>query len=610
MNLDKRLLRLLKFTRLPLGLTVASAILSGLTSIVQAWALARIINRVFLEKVSLQMVTELILLFVLVSLVKAALNGLSHSQGQHTAGIIKQRIRTSLNQKISKLGPLYSSGEKSGELSNTLHVGVETLNAYFSQYIPQLFLSATIPIAILIVVFPFDLLSGFVFLFTAPVIPVFMILIGQTAQSMTQKQWKSLSRMSGHFLDVLQGLSTLKVFGRSKAEAENVYRMSDQFRRMTMNVLKIAFLSALVLEMAATISTAVIAVEIGLRLMYAKMSFEPALFILILAPEFYQPLRQLGARFHAGMEGLAAAQRIFEIMEQKEPEAGETETGDREAGGRNKKIPGSLNAAQGVGQKTATQIMIIEPGEQENVTIEFEMVNYIYPGTASPALIDANLTLQPGTTTALVGHSGAGKSTLANLLLRFASGYSGNIRVNGAELNSIPPEEWRALVSWMPQKPYLFHQSVRENILLANPQATFDELVAAARKSHLHDYVQTLPQNYDTPIGEQGTRLSGGQVQRLALARAFLKDAPLLILDEPASNLDPQLDAEVQQSISELSKNRTVLLIAHRLNSVQMADQIIMLESGKILEQGSHQELLQINGHYAKLVQNYQGTEQ
>ncbi len=590
-NLDKRLLQLLKFARLPLGITVGSAIISGLSTIVQAWVLAKIINNVFLEKAGLSEISGLLLIFVLVSLFKAGMSSISHTEGQRTAGILKQKIRAALSLKITQLGPLYTAAEKSGELSNTMQVGVETLNAYFSQYIPQLFISAVIPVSILIAVFPFDMLSGFVFLFTAPIIPIFMILIGQTAQSMTHKQWKALSRMSGHFLDVLQGLMTLKIFGRSKQEAETVFTVSDQFRRTTMNVLKIAFLSALVLEMAATISTAVIAVEIGLRLMYAKMSFEPALFILILAPEFYQPMRQLGARFHAGMEGVAAAQRIFEILE--EPETGRMETGEWEAADRE------------TGEK--------ETGEWEkgngNLFIKFEEVSCSYPGASNPALNHIRMKIPPNTVTALVGKSGAGKSTIANLILRFAEPYSGSIQFAGEELRSIPKADWRALVSWMPQKPYLFHQTVAENILIARPGASFSQMEEAARRAGLHDFITELPNGYKTLIGEQGARFSGGQAQRLALARAFLKDAPLLILDEPASNLDPYLDAELQQAVSELSKKRSVLLIAHRLNSVQKADQIIVLEQGKIVEQGRHSELLSQNGYYAELLKAYRGAE-
>lgn len=581
MNLDKRLLQLLKFARLPLGITVGSAIISGLATIVQAWLLAKIINNVFLEKAGLSEVSGFLLFFILVSLFKAGMSSISHTEGQRTAGILKKKLRAALSLKITQLGPLYTVAEKSGEITNTMQVGVETLNAYFSQYIPQLFISAVIPVTILIVVFPFDMLSGFVFLFTAPIIPIFMMLIGQTAQSMTQKQWKSLSRMSGHFLDVLQGLTTLKIFGRSRQEADNVFKISDQFRRTTMNVLKIAFLSALVLEMAATISTAVIAVEIGLRLMYAKMSFEPALFILILAPEFYQPMRQLGARFHAGMEGVAAAQRIFEILE--EPETGRMETGGREAGEK----------------ETGTR----------NLFIKFEGVHYTYPGASNPALKNISMKIPPNTVTALVGKSGAGKSTIANLLLRFAENYSGSIHIGEKELSSIPKADWRTLVSWMPQKPYLFHQTVTENILIARPQSSLDEMKEAAKKAGLHDFITGLPNGYKTLIGEQGSRFSGGQAQRLALARAFLKDAPLLILDEPASNLDPYLDAELQQVISDLSKNRSVLLIAHRLKSVEKADQIIVLDKGEIAEQGRHTELLNQNGYYAKLLKAYRGAK-
>ncbi len=581
MNLDKRLLQFLKYARLPLSLTVGSAIFSGLSTIAQAWALARMITRVFLEKASLTEISGLLLIFVLVSVLKAATSALSHAQGQHTAGIIKKKLRAALSLKIARLGPLFTFGEKSGEISNTIQVGVETLNAYFSQYIPQLFVSAVIPVIILIVVFPFDMLSGFVFLLTAPIIPVFMMLIGQTAQSMTPKQWKSLSRMSGHFLDVLQGITTLKIFGRSKQEADNVFMVSEQFRHSTMNVLRIAFLSALVLEMAATISTAVIAVEIGLRLMYARMGFEPALFILILAPEFYQPMRQLGARFHAGMEGVAAAQRIFEILEAPEPQQQDMEKKKTEFGKR-----------------------------KSGVRIEFKDVCYGYPNINDFALNRISFKIPPNSVTALVGSSGAGKSTIANLLLRFAEPVSGSIDIGETELRAIPISRWRALVSWMPQKPYLFHQTVAENILAARPDASFDEMKEAALKAGLHPFINDLEEGYNTQIGEQGARFSGGQAQRLALARAFLKDAPLLILDEPAANLDPYLDAELQRTIWELSKNRTVLLIAHRLNSMLKADQIVVLDRGKIIEQGRHVELVKANGHYVKLLAAYRGAEQ
>lgn len=572
MNLDRRLLQLLARVKPELIVTILSGTIAGLLTIAQAWVLSSAINDVFLSRVPLKQVVNELLLFVVFSLVRAAAHWLSRERGGVLAGIIKIKIRNMLTRHLDALGPLYTYGEKSGELTNTMYGGVEALDAYFSAYIPQLFFSAIIPVSVLIVVFPFDLLTGFVFLVTAPIIPVFMILIGQQAKSMTEKQWKSLSRMSAHFLDALQGLTTLKIFGRSKEESKEIFRVSDQFRQKTMGVLKIAFLSALVLEMAATISTAVVAVEIGLRLMYAKMAFQPALFILILAPEFYQPMRQLGAKFHAGMDGVTAAARIYEILETPVPQFEKQTT-----------ISGF-----------SLQDLLV-----------FKDISFSYPQAQSSAVKNISFQIEPQSKVALVGKSGSGKSTIAALLLRFARAQQGTILVGTKDLQTIPEEKWLQNISWLPQKPYLFHRTIAENILIAKPQASREEIIEAARQAHLHALVQDLPDGYDTIVGEEGSRFSGGQAQRIALARAFLRQAPLLILDEPTSNLDPRLDAEIQQSINRLCKGKTVLLIAHRLSSVTDADQIIFLEQGKIIESGTHHSLLKKNGPYAQLFRAY-----
>ena len=572
MNLDRRLLQLLSRVKPELLISIISGVLAGLLTIAQAWVLSAVIDDVFLKHVSIEQVFTNLLLFVLFSVVRAGMHWLSRERGGVLAGKIKIKLRNMLTRRLDGLGPLYTYGEKSGELNNTVYNGIEALDAYFSAYIPQLFFSVMIPVSVLLVVFPFDVLTGFVFLVTAPIIPVFMILIGQQAKSMTEKQWKSLSRMSAHFLDALQGLTTLKLFGRSKEESKQIFRVSDQFRQKTMGVLKIAFLSALVLEMAATISTAVVAVEIGLRLMYAHMAFQPALFILILAPEFYQPMRQLGVRFHAGMDGVTAAARIYEILETPLPQA----SGKKETSGF--ALPEQLT---------------------------FKDVSFTYPNAQTAAVKHLSFSIQPNSKVALVGKSGSGKSTIAALLLRFASPQQGTIFIGTKDLKTIPEQDWLQQVSWLPQKPYLFHRSVAENILIARPQATREEMIEASKQARLHPFVQNLADGYDTIVGEEGSRFSGGQAQRIALARAFLRRAPLLILDEPTSNLDPRLDAEIQHSINRLCKGKTVLLIAHRLSSVTDADQIIFLEQGKIVESGTHQALLKQNGQYAHLFRTF-----
>jgi len=530
--------------------------------------LSRVIDKVFLGGADLSLVLPLLLLFLLLALVRAAAHWGGRSAAIYIAAHVKTDMRAALASHLFRLGPSYTTMQQTGELKNTLVAGVDAMDAYFSEYLPQLLLAVFIPALILIFVFPVDLLSGFVFLVTAPLIPFFMILIGDIAQALTKKQWTLLSRMNAFFLDVLQGLTMLKILGRSREYTQKISRITQEFRHTTIKVLRVAFLSALVLEILSTISTAIIAVEIGLRLLYAKMSFEQALFILILAPEFYQPLRQLGSRFHAGMEGFAASKRIFEILAAK---------------------PMAASA----------------PHKVANVIhdVRFHNVTFSYPHSGRAALADIELTMARGQKIAIVGPSGAGKSTLVSLLLRFLDPTSGYLSVNGQSLKDFDLEEWRRRIAWTPQNPFIFHDTVLENIRLAKEDAAMAEVKDAAKRAHALEFIRSLPQGFDTIIGERGARLSGGQLQRLALARAFLKDAPLLILDEPTSHLDARTEALLQNSIKELSAGRTVIAIAHRLHTVQSADKIIVLDNGKIVAGGRHDELLRRSDVYKRLIE-------
>lgn len=574
MNLDRRLLqRAFQFPR-PLFLAIALGFLAGICLILQAYLLSQSIYGVFLENQTLIEVIPLLSAYLGLAMLRAALVWGSEAAAQHLAAQLREGLRRKLMDHLLRLGPRFLRQERSGELVSTAFEGIEALEAYFSQYLPHLALAALVPLSFLAFIFPLDLTTALVLLFTAPLIPFFMILIGSTAISLAQRQWTALSRMSAHFLDMIQGLTTLKILNRSKDQIALIAQISESFGERTMSVLRIAFLSALVLEMVATISTAIVAVEVGLRLLYGRLGFDQALFVLLLAPEFYLPLRTLGARFHMGAAGVAAARRIFELLETK------------------------------VVQPQASPSLPVPA----HPTIRFERLSYQYPQRPEPALEEISFSLAPGEKVALVGPSGSGKSTVAELLMGLLQPTRGRVLLDDRPLESFDLDAWRARLSWVPQKPYLFNASVLQNLLIARPEAGLAEIQRAARLAQAEHFIERLPQGYETPIGERGQRLSGGEAQRLAIARAFLKNTPILILDEATANLDPENEALIAEALAQLARHRSTLMIAHRLGAVLDADRILVMGKGRILEAGSHEELMARVGLYAKMVNTYRGA--
>ncbi|MEJ2344575.1 MAG: thiol reductant ABC exporter subunit CydD [Gammaproteobacteria bacterium] len=558
----------------PLRGAVALGTGGGVLLIAQAWLLAGVVNRVVFERQALTAVMPVLWGLLAVYGLRALSAWLAEWVAFRAAAGIKLAVRAQLMDHLCSLGPVHLSRERSGELATTVVDGVEALEAYYARYLPQLSLAALVPLAILAVVFPFDWVSGLILLVTGPLIPLFMILIGKGAEALNQRQWRRLARLSAHFLDTIQGLPVLKLFNASRREAEVVAQLSDEYRKSTMAVLRVAFLSSLALEFLATVSIAMVAVLIGFRLLWGELGFQSGFLILLLAPEFYLPLRTLGTHYHARMEAIGAAERMVELL-QTRPAA----------------------------RSDAKQ----ELAPAERLRVQLRDVRFAY-ADGPPALDGVSFTLEPGERVALVGPSGAGKTTVFNLLLGFAQPLAGGILVNGQTLGDIDPGHWRRHVAWVPQNPRMFHGTVADNICMGRDAGEPDAVRRAARLALADEFIAALPDGYDTVVGEGGRGLSGGQAQRLALARVFFKDAPLVLLDEPSAGLDLVSERRLTAAVERLAQGRTLLTIAHRLDTVRRADRILVLERGRLVESGSHEALLAGDGLYRQFVQAYGGA--
>jgi ATP-binding cassette, subfamily C, bacterial CydD len=567
--MHKKLRVFIKPLRGILAFTIMLGMLSAIATIAQMTLLSGVVNAVFLSHKGLTQVLLPLALLPGVLILRASLLWGREVTTQRAAILLKASLRERVFAHLLQLGPVWSSGERTGELAAVVNEGIERLDASISRYLPQLVLSIVVPLLIIVVILLVDWFSAVLLLVTGPIIPLLMFLVGSYTEKRIQAQWAALSRMSAHFLDVMQGLTTLKLFGRSQAQQERIARVSDRFRDKTLQVLRYAFLSGAVLEFMTMMAIGVIATTLGVRLLNHGITFGSAFLVLLLTPEFYRPLQELGVQRHAAMEGEAAAKRIFEILEAPLP----TRVGPV--------VDASIPAG--------------------SITIDITDLSYTYPGKERYALDHISLSLPANTCTALVGRSGAGKSTLVNLLMRFMDATSGTISANGVSITALSPDTWRQYVALVPQRPYLFYGTVRDNIRLARSGANDSEVMQAAVLAGVTAFIDELPHGFDTQVGEQGMRLSAGQAQRVAIARAILKNAPILILDEPTSSLDPHSEALIRQSLTTLMRDRTVLVIAHRYNTIAQADRVIVLEGGRVAGAGVPDALTRSDDVYSRL---------
>ncbi|MER6638318.1 thiol reductant ABC exporter subunit CydD [Streptomyces microflavus] len=547
--IDPRLVRYAQATRLFLAAVVALGLVGAALVIAQAMLIAEIVVGGFEDGLTVTELRTPLLLLATVAVGRALVAWLTELAAHRASAAVKSELRGRLLERAAQLGPGWLSGQRTGSLVALATRGVDALDDYFSRYLPQLGLAVVVPVAVLARIVTEDWVSAAIIVVTLPLIPLFMILIGWATQSRMDRQWQLLSRLSGHFLDVVAGLPTLKVFGRAKAQAESIRTITWQYRRATVRTLRIAFLSSFALELLATLSVALVAVTIGMRLVHGELDLYTGLVVLILAPEAYLPIRQVGAQYHAAAEGLSAAEEIFAVLE-TEPRGAGTED-----------VPDSTRL------------------ELEGVTVRHE-------GRTEPSLDAVSLTVEPGETVALVGPSGVGKSTLLNVVLGFAVPDEGRVRVGGRDLAELDPERWRSRIAWVPQRPHLFAGTIAENVRLARPDADDAAVVAALRDAGAYDFVAELPDGERTLLGEDGSGLSAGQRQRLAIARAFLADRPLLLLDEPTASLDGETEAGIVDAVRRLAAGRTVLLVVHRPALLAVADRVVTLEPRPAEAQG------------------------
>ncbi|MGQ7746416.1 heme ABC transporter permease/ATP-binding protein CydD [Pectobacterium brasiliense] len=558
-----------------LRISLLLGFLSGALIVAQAWLLATLLHALIIEHAARESLLSPFLLLIATFILRALNSVLRERVGFLCGQAVRQQIRKLVLDRLQQLGPAWVQGKPAGSWATMILEQVDDMQDYYARYLPQMYLAALIPLLILITIFPLNWAAGLILFLTAPLIPLFMALVGMGAADANRRNFLALARLSGHFLDRLRGMETLRLFHRGKAETEQIRHASEDFRSRTMEVLRMAFLSSGVLEFFASISIAVVAVYFGFsylgELDFGHYGMGVTLFagflVLILAPEFFQPLRDLGTFYHAKAQAIGAAESLVTFLS----EEGET-----------------------VGFGTH------EFSSNTAIAIRAEDLVVLAPN-GTPLTQPLTFDIRAGERIALVGLSGAGKSSLLNTLLGFLP-YRGSLTVNGQALNTLTPESWRKQLSWVGQNPHLPEQTLRSNILLGNPQASPLELQYAIERAYVQEFLPQLPQGLETTIGDGAARLSVGQAQRVAVARALIHPCNLLLLDEPSASLDAHSEELVMTALNDAARSQTTMLVTHQLTEIAEYDTIWVMDGGRLVQQGDYQTLRAEAGPFATLL--------
>lgn len=566
---------------------ILAAFGGGLLIILQARLLALVCQRAVIERIGLTPLLPLLAWVGLIALLRGLTAYLSEHAAIKAAAQVRQQVRTALYQRLLRLRPTGMAGE-AGPLTEVVTAGVEGLEAYIARFLPQMVLAGLLPLAVLLVVLPSEWRSSLVLIFSAPFIPLLMVLIGKGTETLNRRQFARLSRMAGHLLDLVQGLPDLKIFGAAKREAELVALVSDQYRSGTMAVLRVAFMSAFTLEFFSTVGTAVVAVIIGFRLLAGNLSLLDGLFVLLLAPEYYLPLRNLGLAYHSRMNGMAAAERIIPLLDKNQFFRNTEQQRNRE-----NIVQATPEIISNYQHTNSVAPLLCVSTSDSAPELVCDSVSFRYGGDRG-GVQDISLTIPANSITALVGASGSGKSTLARLLLGLAQPESGQITVNNVDLVQLDQTTWRSQLAWVPQQPFFFSATIRENLLLGRPDADDHTIRQALAAAALTTVINALPDGLATRLGDRGAGLSGGELRRLALARVFLRDASLVVLDEPTAGLDADNEQLVLNAVERLAVGRTMLIISHREATISRCQQVVVLAAGRLEQVTTSRKYLEV----------------